>query len=95
MAEDGLRQLLIMAHARDEMQRAFLRFLLYRLSRDVPDFSLELLSEQLHVHVQNVPLPQSGKDADLELSMKTAHDELRRLIEMVEGAIADRQGDED
>jgi hypothetical protein len=95
MAEEGVRELLIMTHARMEMQRSFLRFLLYRISRDVPEFSLELLSEALHLHVQNVPRPQTGEDADRELSMKTAHDELRKLIEMVEGAINDRRGDED
>lgn len=88
-------QLLLMMEARAQMQATFLRALLLRLARDVPDFSLDLLSEHLYELQRNADPPQTAPTPNQKLMREVGHEELRRLIEAVEGAIAARIEDED
>lgn len=83
-------ELLLMMQARADMQHAFIRALLLRLARDVPDFSLDLLSEHLHVLLQHAAPAHTAPNPNQQLMRETGHEELKGLIEAVEGAIAAR-----
>ena len=93
MESEEFSRLYLMAHARAEMQRIFLGMLLRRLARDVPGFSLDLLSDEMHTFLENALQPENMPTPHQALSAKTANEELRRLIETVEQAIANAKDD--
>lgn len=89
MDDAHAEELYLTMFSRGEMQRVFFGMLLRRLARDVPAFSLDLLSEQLHVFLQHAPQAQTETDPKQALMAEISNEELRKLIEMVEQAIVD------
>lgn len=93
MKDSVAEELYLTMFARAEIQRAVFGALLRRLATDVPAFSLDLLSEQLHILVGHADHPNSAPNPRQKLMREVGHEELKKLIETVEAIISGQDGE--
>lgn len=87
MDDQAALEIMLMTQARADTQRIVLKMILRRLKQDVPDFSFDLLSDQLHGFLENAPQPKTAVNERQALMAEIANEELREVIAMVEDVI--------